>query len=121
MKAAFEEELDKCALSLETSKAALETWYSHRFEEKDIVGDVKFQYDELMASADKELCAYNGASKSVRNAVASWFSFCALHIDSILYILYIYIYVYVYMYMYVYIYTYIRYKAPKRRMGCHSL
>ena len=71
MKAAFDEELDKMALSLESSKVALETWYSHRYEEKDIVGDVKLQYDDLMAGADKELFAYNGASKSVRNAVAS--------------------------------------------------
>ena len=70
MKAAYEEELDKCAVALEAAKMSLETWYSNRYEDKDIVDEKKQQYDDLMNAAEKELFAYTGTSKSIRNAIA---------------------------------------------------
>ena len=71
MKLAFEEEVDKCSMGLQSIKGQLEAWYSNRYEEKDIVGEIKETYDGLMGRADQEVFAYTGTSKSIRNAIAS--------------------------------------------------
>ena len=94
MKSAYSEEVSRMSTSLEACKMELETWYSKRYQDKDIVGAVKETYDQLMAHGDNELTAYNAAIKPIRNAMEphlNYFMFVFLNVqDSNRYIIYIY-------------------------------
>ena len=47
----------------------MEAWYSKRYEDKDLVDDVKDRYEALMQGADAVLQKYSGCAKSVRSAI----------------------------------------------------
>ena len=74
MKQAYHEEIDKLKLNLETVKMELESFYSQRHEDKDIVGPVRESYDEFVVKADSALNQFGGAMKSIRSALASSFA-----------------------------------------------
>ena len=74
MKVAYQEEIDKLQVSLDATKLELETWYAKRYEDKDLVGEVKETHDTLVCRADQGINHFMGTVKSIRTALVSCFA-----------------------------------------------
>ena len=71
MKTAYGEELGGVMASLEAIKIELETWYSKRVPDAEILGAIKDTYDDLMNRADGEINRFTGTTKTIKTAIVS--------------------------------------------------
>ena len=69
MKSGYEAELNNHQKKLTESKAFLEEFYAARHEDKDIAGELKDRYDDMITKADATMLSFTTGVKLVKAAI----------------------------------------------------
>ncbi|CAE7274913.1 unnamed protein product, partial [Symbiodinium necroappetens] len=70
MKEGYEQELSEGKKAVEDARAQLESWYSRKLEDSEIVGEERNVYDQVIRAVDSAFVVLAGKMKAVKSATA---------------------------------------------------
>ncbi|CAE7875629.1 unnamed protein product, partial [Symbiodinium necroappetens] len=69
----YEHELNAGKKAVEDARAQLESWFSRKLEDADIVGEERAVYDTVIRAVDSAFLVLNGKMKAVKTATETSF------------------------------------------------